>query len=167
MNLTEKDIDRLWTKIEERGPDECWPWLASCNLDGYGHLRLNGKLERAHRVVWFLTYGTIPEGMCVCHHCDNPPCCNPAHLFLGTQIDNIHDRDAKGRGNFSLELGYTIGRRFKPGHKFSPTKFTDDEKREIKRKVVEGVRNVDIAKKYDISQQSVSDIKCGRIWKNV
>jgi hypothetical protein len=89
--------DRLWEKIEV-GPDwECWPRSGAHNSKGYGHLDVQGITLDAHRLVWEYTYGPIPDGLRVLHHCDNPPCCNPEHLFLGTDLDNVRDMDAKGR----------------------------------------------------------------------
>lgn len=75
----------------------CWEWTRSKATNGYG--RITNSLS-AHRAAYELFVGPIPDGMQVCHRCDNPPCCNPAHLFLGTAADNAHDRDAKGRGAF-------------------------------------------------------------------
>jgi len=87
-------VKRLWDKIEVGGPDECWPWRAGTNR-GYGRIFLNGRSVQAHRVVFFLTHGVWPPA--VLHHCDNPPCCNPAHLFAGTRRDNVYDMVAKDR----------------------------------------------------------------------
>ncbi len=81
------------------GSDACWAWTKGRNFrrGGYGKIKIRGKDRGAHRVAWELENGPIPEGMLVCHRCDNPPCCNPSHLFLGSHADNNHDRDAKGR----------------------------------------------------------------------
>lgn len=88
-------MDRLWSKVE-RGP-ACWVWQAHRNRAGYGQFWFEGRSQKAHRIVWIITYGEIPDGLCVLHRCDNPPCCNPEHLFLGTKADNTADMDAKGR----------------------------------------------------------------------
>lgn len=83
----------------EATEDGCWEWTASRNeaRRGYGQLNVDGRPVMAHRVMYELFVGPIPPGLCVCHHCDNPPCVRPDHLFLGTHGDNAKDRDMKGR----------------------------------------------------------------------
>jgi len=92
--------ERFLEKVDRSGgPDVCWPWTAYRNQGGYGEMGSGGHRGTigAHRVAFLLANGPIPAGEHVLHTCDNPPCCNPAHLWTGTQQDNNRDRDAKGR----------------------------------------------------------------------
>lgn len=93
--------ERFWEKVARRAEDECWQWTGARNRDGYGYLWNDGQMPRANRLVWELTNGPIPAGMEVCHSCDNPPCVNPAHLWLGTTGDNARDRETKRRGRWT------------------------------------------------------------------
>src|SRR4249920_2252189 len=97
---------RLWAKVIKAGENECWLWNAHCNACGYGTIQLDGRSLLAHRVVYEITHGSIPVGMNVLHRCDNPACCNPAHLWLGSQVENIADMNAKGR-NGNVGRGMT------------------------------------------------------------
>lgn len=90
---------RFWNKVRKLGPNECWVWTTKSGerAKRYGVFLINGRSHIASRVAWELANGKISKGLFVCHHCDNPPCCNPSHLFLGTPRDNYMDAIRKGR----------------------------------------------------------------------
>lgn len=89
----------FWLRVERRGPSECWPWKGRVMKArrGYGRLTFDGRMIGAHRMALSLTTGGDCPGLFACHRCDNPVCCNPAHLFWGTHQDNMDDCAAKGR----------------------------------------------------------------------
>jgi len=128
--------------------------LACADVRGRGQIRCSDGLLFAHRVVWELTYGPIPEGMCVCHHCDNPSCCNPKHLFLGTQADNIADRDKKGHTAHGEQNGLS--------------KLTKKQVLEIRRRyTIGGITQKSLAGEYDVSQQQVSRVVNHNDWNHI
>ena len=134
-------IADFWNKVEKT--ENCWLWKRACNQYGYGVINIGaGKNKLAHRLAWELTQGPIPSGIDVLHHCDNPPCVNPAHLFLGTQLDNVHDMYAKSRQN-------NVGKR----------RLTLSQILEIKAALIIGKRPVELAPIYDVSQQYISTLK--------
>lgn len=107
VKITEKDIARFWAKVNKDGPlhpynptkGQCWPWTAGRQTAGYGGFMVRGKVLGTHRVSFFLNAGKIDPLLHVLHSCDNPPCCNPAHLSQGT--DQMNTDDAKARGRHS------------------------------------------------------------------
>ncbi len=84
---------RFWSKVS--GGESCWEWNGSRNEDGYGIVKRDGKLRKAHRLAYELAWGPIPDGLLIRHRCDNPPCCRPTHLIPGTKLDNARDRDRR------------------------------------------------------------------------
>lgn len=97
-DYTSKDVKRFWSKVDQSGgEDACWTWSAYRNTRGYGMFGLCCRPILAHRFSYAIANGPFDNSLLVCHHCDNPSCVNPKHLFLGTFLDNVRDRDAKGR----------------------------------------------------------------------
>ncbi len=90
-------LDEFWNNVLIGEPSECWPWLASEGSTGYGQFGIDCKPWIASRIAYYSQYGIDPMEHEVCHRCDNPPCCNPFHLFLGTHSDNMQDCSRKGR----------------------------------------------------------------------
>lgn len=149
---------RLWDKIEIKSKNECWEWQGSTTSFGYGHIGKggrNGKTIVSHRIVWELNYGEIPKGMKICHKCDNPKCCNPRHLFIGTQADNLKDCRDKGRAK-----GGSL-----PGIKNPNAKLTEDQVKEIRELYSRGnVYQRELANKYNITQTQVGLIIREKSW---
>ena len=141
--------DSIWKRIDKTGgPDVCWPWLgARLKKMGYGQTHWRGRTVYAHRMVYELTYGKIPDGLNVLHKCDNPSCCNPSHLFLGTNTDNVVDKMVKGR--------------------MSQSKLTKEQAEMIRtRYLAGGITQRELAKEFAIDQAIISGIVQGKRWKH-
>lgn len=102
MQYTQEFIRRFWSKVDKRGDDECWPWMASVAGKGYGQIKIPGTRRNtySHRMAYELTHGPLPAGQFACHRCDNPCCCNPSHLFAGTAKANQSDMAKKKRSTW-------------------------------------------------------------------
>ncbi len=117
----QQDINHYWLGVDlSGGEDACWEWLGATSSGGYGHLSFAGRRYGAHRLAYELFHGKFPTELKVLHSCDNPLCCNPKHLFLGTQLDNMRDMKAKGRDSsrrhiLSIEQKAVIHERYKQG----------------------------------------------------
>ena len=113
MNYTVRQVRDFWSKVAVGATEDCWLWTAAVVNSGYGVKRVtrNGKnaMALAHRMAWEIFNSDIPEGLVVCHKCDNKRCCNPAHLFLGTHKDNTQDMIAKKRGNVPMLTAEQVG----------------------------------------------------------
>lgn len=165
ITLSVAEEARFWAKVDRRGEDECWPWMASKDDKGYGRYGVGRKPMLAHRVAWTLIRGAIGAGLFVCHKCDNPICCNPRHLFLGTQRDNMHDASVKGR----INLGDNNGMRKHPerrptGERNANSKLTSPQVLELLARYEAGERQCDLARRFAVSPSHVCDLVQGKRW---
>ena len=163
---------RFWEKVKKLGEDDCWEWQGNRLKTGYGKFKVvvergKYKQEMAHRISFRLSKGPIPSGLIVCHTCDNPPCVNPNHLWVGTHADNSRDRDAKGRGRFF-------------GEKHGMSKLTPSDVLEIRKLYVEsreryptlrgrknGLSQREIGEMFGVSQTQISRIIHNKRWRSV
>lgn len=157
MGVSDEACARFLAKVDtSAGHDGCWPWIGYRQRDGYGRfgVRRDGRksIGYAHRVAWEIAYGQIPDGMCVCHRCDVRFCVNPAHLFIGTDADNAHDRDRKGR---SVKL---------TGERHGNARLSADIVRQIRS--ASGLHR-EIASRYGISRETVTGIRAKKSWAHV
>ena len=160
--------ERFWERVNKAGPvirpelGPCWQWTGGRTASapfGYGITEINGRRTKTHRVSWELTHGALPprdghHGTCVLHRCDNRLCVNPDHLFLGTNLDNIRDRDAKGRhADFR-------------GEKHPIARLTEDDVRAIR--VTGNLQTrASLARQYGVTQTHIRHILLRKTWRHV
>lgn len=171
--------ERFWAKVQRDGAtpghtpglSPCWVWLGGRTRLGYGRFAYKGQKIGAHRAAWLMLVGPIPaDKPCVLHHCDNPPCVNPDHLWVGTNDDNIRDMVAKGRQR--APRGDDNGQRLHPdrvarGERAGPAKLTADGVREVRRRRANGELQRVIARDLGVTQTVISLIDRGLTWNHV
>jgi len=145
-------LERFWMNVN-KATEGCWVWRGGKTGAGYGALQENKKFILAHRLSYEIHNGAIPEGMVVCHKCDNPSCVNPDHLFIGTQAENMLDKKNKGRAKGAHK-----------GGEHALAKLDSAKVCEIRNLMASGVKHREITKKYKISMSTLTDIKSGKTW---
>ncbi len=179
-SLSEKDIARFHSRIKRGSPNECWPWRT-----GTKHARFyaQGAKLNAHRVAYFLATGIDPGKALICHSCDFPPCCNPAHLHPGTNLTNMQEAAERGRmchgerwhsifTDLSSRSGDNHWARAHPemtkkGEAHPKAKLTPDQVIDIRRRRAEGERLISLANKFNISIPAVYSIVTRKNWKHI
>lgn len=153
----------FWSRVQ-RGPG-CWLWQARLDQDGYGVFHFLCKTRKAHRIAFTQFFGAPDEALCVCHRCDVRACCNPQHLFLGTNEENTQDRQNKGR--------QATGRRTRPetrarGEQAALSVLTANQVEQIRELCTRGeLRQRDIGELFGVTQGTVSKIKRRVVWTHV
>lgn len=157
--------ERFWSKVDRSGgPDACWLWTGSFFDSGYGQFAQTAKINRrAHRVAYELAIGPIPDGLNVLHSCDNRPCCNPSHLFIGTQLDNMADMTAKGRQGMR---GHFAPERRPRGERHHNSRLTLADVRAIRLAYASGHRTQQsLANEYGVTRGNIGHIVRGVAWR--
>lgn len=149
---------RFWPKVAVGAPEECWEWTAYRRSSGYGLFSVrSGFPVNAQRVAYALVNGSIPEGLFVCHHCDNPPCCNPAHLYAGTPRENAADMVRRGRS--ALPGG-------KPGETNPNARFTYEQANDIRRAHLrDDLDRFALAAIHEVKVSTIDRLLSGRTYK--
>ena len=155
--------ERFWSKVEKT--ETCWLWIASLNSNGYGHFKMptpSGLRNCvAHRAAYELTYGPIPDGLYVCHRCDNRRCVRPEHLFLGTAADNTADMVAKGRARTGPPHDQN-------GEKNAHHKLTEQQVMEMREKYQPYIVTASkLAAAYGVKRHTVKEILAHRAWRHI
>lgn len=141
--------------LKKLGPDDCWEFQGHRNPQGYGKFGFRKSCWQAHRVAYTLAKGEIPPGLDVLHTCDNPPCCNPDHLYVGTDADNTRDKIARNR------------LRPRKGERHGMHKMTETEARTVIAELGAGTPGRILARKYGVTDTAISLIKRGINWRHL
>jgi len=149
--LTESDIKCFWSKVDKRSPDNCWEWTATKDEFGRGLFRL-GPLYKAPRISFFLANGIDPGETDVCHTCDIPSCCNPAHLWKGTRRQNNDDRDEKGH-----QISH-------PAEEHGMVILTETQ---VKHVLTSPQSRRSLVLDMGVSEVTISAIRCNRLWRHI
>lgn len=164
-SFTEKQIRNFHGKVTSGTPDECWPWIGSREKKGYGSLSatVRGRYSgfKAHRVAFYMATGVDPINSSVCHSCDNPPCVNPAHLFIGTHDDNMKDMARKKRGRYCPD-----DRRLK-GESLPFTKLTEDSVRLLRTLPAGWINMSQVARDLGVDRSTISNVVNYIDWRHV
>jgi hypothetical protein len=157
---------RFWEKVDIRGEDECWDWTAGKNKKGYGEFSSNlrdGKHTHAHQIAWILcNKKEIPDRLCICHSCDNTACCNPKHLFLGTNQENTQDKMSKGRWSSRFLYGKEHPQH---GENSKIHKLTENDVKTIREMWASGKHTLrGLASQFGVSHGVINNINHGRKW---
>jgi len=152
---------RFWARVDKRGSDDCWEWTAGTGNHGYGTLSINGQPETVHRLSWVMANGPIPDDLHVLHKCDNRLCVNPAHLFLGTNLDNIEDMITKGRQAKGPD------KRAYKGEANKRAVLSAEQVKEIRRRCANGENQDELARVYGVSQGHISNVYRRVTWKHI
>lgn len=145
--------ERLWARTDRTG--DCWVWLGGRDWKGYGRIRVGGPTVGTHRLSWEIHHGPIPRGLWVLHHCDNPPCLRPDHLFLGTQADNTADMVSKGRQRGAVGTANRHAR-------LTPQQVADIRRRYVRGSSTSGTTA--LAVEYGVSDVMIGKIVRGTAW---
>ena len=160
---------RFWSKVDSsHGSDSCWNWLGCRSQDGYGSFQIDGLAKRAHRMAFVYRYGPITDGLCVCHRCDNPVCCNPLHLWAGTTAQNMADKRSKGR----QAMGETHGTKTHPesikrGAAHGRSKLTTEKVISIRQSAAAGATYKEIGSQWGVDSTAVGLIVRRKNWRHV